>query len=514
MKKYIELKIKNILLLPKCYSCSKTFNKMFYSKYIHILFLISILFSQTVEQKIKIPIYEVNGNQYIAASEYAAAHQAYTHIDKQKKKLEIKSDRTKNITLSQNSSFIIVNQKMYHMYIPVIYQNNDFFIPIKSFLNTMNTISGPIGFIDTASENFIMYTQKDINISNIKVSNKSNGMIIKIDTKESFNNNIISGAMSQGWFNLTIPGGVIDSTKIVNAKKISPIKRIRCFQNNESAQISFLIDENIDEFQIQSYKDYININLRMHTEESTVKIKEIKNKWLIDTIIIDAGHGGKDPGAVGIGGIKEKDITLDVAKKLGALLEQNLDVTVIYTRTTDTFVPLYKRAEIANKSNGKLFISIHANSAKDAHRASGFETYLLRPGKWDDAIEVVQRENAVIQFEADKHHYKDFTDEQKILASMAQNEFIKESEFLASQIQLQLDKVLNIKNRGVKQAGFYVLGQASDMPNVLIELGFISNKKDVKLLKKARSRQKMAEAIFRAVSTFKDKYENETYNAN
>ena len=114
----------------------------------------------------------------------------------------------------------------------------------------------------------------------------------------------------------------------------------------------------------------------------------------------------------------------------------------------------------------------------------------------------------------DKHHYKDFTDEQKILASMAQNEFIKESEFLASQIQLQLDKVLNIKNRGVKQAGFYVLGQASDMPNVLIELGFISNKKDVKLLKKARYRQKMAEAIFRAVSTFKDKYENETYNAN
>ena len=226
------------------------------SKYIQILFFISILFAQTIEQKVKIPIYKINDKQYISASEYAAANHAYTYNDTKKKKMEIRSEQTKNITISQNSSFIIVNQKMYHLYTPIIYQNNEFLIPIKSFLNTMNTISGPIGFIDTSDEYFIMYTQKSINIHNIKISNKSNGMIIQINTKEAFENNAISGSMSQGWFSVTIPGGIIDSTKIVNTNNISPVKRIRCFQNYESAQISFLIDDVIDEFQIQSYDDF------------------------------------------------------------------------------------------------------------------------------------------------------------------------------------------------------------------------------------------------------------------
>ena len=478
-------------------------------RYIYIICFLSILFSQTIDQQIKIPIYKIDNNHYISAYEYAQAHGAITYLYENKKKLEIKSDQTKNITISHNSSFIIVNQNIYHLFSPVIYKNNDFLIPIKSFLNTMKSISVPICFIDTSAKHLIIYTKKNINIDKIAVNKKSNGIIITIDTKTRFNDNIISGAISKGWLSMTIPGGIIDSTKIVNIKNISPIKRIRCIQNEESAQISFLINDKIDEFAIQSDEDHITINVRMHTKENIAKIKDIRDKWLIDTIIIDPGHGGKDPGAVGVGGIKEKDITLDVAKKLGALLEQNLDVTVIYTRESDTFVPLYKRAEIANQSNGKLFISIHANSAKDAHRASGFETYLLRPGKWDDAIEVVQRENAVIQLEADEHRYKDFTDEKLIIASMAQNEFIKESEFLASQIQIELDKVLNIKNRGVKQAGFYVLGQASDMPNVLIELGFVSHKKDSKLLKKAKYRQKMAKAIFRAISTFKTKYDED-----
>ena len=110
-----------------------------------------------------------------------------------------------------------------------------------------------------------------------------------------------------------------------------------------------------------------------------------------------------------------------------------------------------------------------------------------------------------------KHKYIDFTDEKFIIASMAQNEFIKESEFLASEIQTKLDNVLNIKNRGVKQAGFYVL-YGADMPKVLIELGFITNKKDVKLLKKSRYRQKMATAIFEAIVIFKEEYEEPINN--
>ena len=265
----------------------------------------------------------------------------------------------------------------------------------------------------------------------------------------------------------------------------------------------------IDEFDITTEDSFIKINLRMNIEQNVQKIKEMREKWLLDTIVIDAGHGGKDPGAIGIGGIQEKTITLDVAKRLGKLLVQNLGVKVVYTRDDDTFVPLHKRTKIANESGGKIFISLHVNAGK--HRASGFETYLLRPGKWDDAIELVQRENDVIKLEKELHHYKDFSDEEKILASMAQNIFIKESEFLASEIQTQLDYVLNIKNRGVKQAGFWVL-HGANMPNVLVELGFITSTRDIKLLNKAKYRQKIAEALFRSIVTFKEKYENPIIN--
>ncbi len=457
---------------------------------------------------IKIPIYNINGNDYISTSEYIQITHSTSRFYNDKKKMELSFNQSYNIILSQNSSFILINDKIYHLYLPVEYQNDDFLIPIHPFLNIINNIEKPIGFIDTSNEHLMIYA-KDFNVNSLNVINKSNGTIIQINTKHKFNSDIISGAITQGgWLNLTIPGGIIDSTAIVNSDLTSPVKRIRCLQYDQSCQISFLIKNDIDEFEISSTNNYININLRTDTEKNTIKIKQMREQWLLDTIVIDAGHGGKDPGAIGIGGLQEKTVTLDVSKRLGNLLEKNLGVNVVYTREDDHFVGLKERSKIANDSGGKLFISIHANSAKDANKASGFETYLLRPGKWDDAVGTVQRENDVIKFEKDKEQYQELSD---ILSQIAQNQYIKESEFLASEIQTQLDYVLNIKNRGVKQAGFYVL-YGVGMPNVLIELGFLSNKKDVQLLRKARYRQKMAEAIFRSIVTFKEKYEGPIIN--
>tara|TARA_Y100001970_G_scaffold267464_1_gene357524 strand:- start:2455 stop:3912 length:1458 start_codon:yes stop_codon:yes gene_type:complete len=472
------------------------------------IFLSIISANPNVENSVKIPIYKVENNKYISIHDYGNMNNNQIVFYDDKSKVELKSGKHR-IIFTYNASFFKINDDIYHMFIPTIHQNDDFLIPIIPFLNIINNImSAPIGFIDT-SEKYLITYGNNYNISNIEISKKSNGTIIQINTNKNFDTNIISGSITPGgWLNLTIPGGRVDSIATVNSKKISPISRIRCLQYNESAQISFLLNEKVDEFDINSEDSSIKISIRMNTQESIQKIKEMQEKWLLDTIIIDAGHGGKDPGAIGIGGLQEKTVTLDVAKKLGKLLEENLGVTVVYTRKTDKFVPLKKRTQIANDSNGKLFISIHANASKHSHSATGFETYLLRPGKWDDAVEIVQRENEVIKLEDDwQNKYTDFSDENFILASMAQNEFIKESEFLASEIQTQLDYVLNIKNRGVKQAGFYVL-YGANMPNVLIELGFISNKKDVRLLNKSRYRQKMAEAIFRAIVKFKEKYEN------
>ena len=136
----------------------------------------------------------------------------------------------------------------------------------------------------------------------------------------------------------------------------------------------------------------------------------------------------------------------------------------------------------------------------------GFETFLLRPGKSKDAIEVAQRENEVIALEEQFHEYEELSNDKLILFTMAQSAFMKESEFLALEIQKELDKILTSPNRGVKQSGFHVLVGAS-MPNVLIEAGFLSNREEAKLLGQAQYRKKIAQAIFSALVTFKDKYE-------
>ena len=203
------------------------------------------------------------------------------------------------------------------------------------------------------------------------------------------------------------------------------------------------------------------------------RIEDVKDRWRLDTVVLDAGHGGKDGGTQGKYGTKEKDIVLDITKRIGRLLENNTKIKVVYTREEDVWLPVRRRTEIANENNGKLFISIHAN-ANNNRTIKGFETYLLSPGKSEDAVAVASRENSVIQMEEKKNGYEKLSGEVLIMATMAQSMFVKESENLASIIQMELDKQLDSPNRGVKQAGFYVLIGAS-MPNVLVEVGFLSN---------------------------------------
>ena len=226
-------------------------------------------------------------------------------------------------------------------------------------------------------------------------------------------------------------------------------------------------------------------------------IKE-KNKWKLDTIIIDPGHGGKDPGAIGYRGTKEKDITLDVAKRLVKKIERNMNINTILTRDEDVFIRLEDRTKLANSENGKLFISIHANSAED-RRANGFETYMIGTNKNAAAVRTAARENAVLDLEGG--NTKKLTDEALIKATIAQSGFAKGSEQFAALVQEEMNKRLQSKDRGVKQAGFYVLAYAS-MPNVLIELGYISNPSEEKKLKSSQYKDALATSIYRAIEQY------------
>ncbi len=228
----------------------------------------------------------------------------------------------------------------------------------------------------------------------------------------------------------------------------------------------------------------------------------------LKTLVIDAGHGGVDPGCNGANEITEKQVTLGVALKLGKILADSLpELKVIYTRTSDKTLKLSERPELANKNSADLFISIHCN-ANNNISAAGSETYFMGLHKSEGNLEVAKRENSAITFESDYQdnvRYGGFdpnSPEGHIIFSLVQNAFMKQSLKLASGIENHTGKISPIKSRGVKQAGFLVLWQTS-MPSVLVETGFLTNSSDRKVLKTEEGQRKIALGIYRAIRDYK-----------
>ena len=233
----------------------------------------------------------------------------------------------------------------------------------------------------------------------------------------------------------------------------------------------------------------------------------------ITTVVIDAGHGGKDPGALGAIS-KEKDLNLTVALLAGDYIKKNCpDVKVVYTRERDVFVTLSERAAIANRNNADVFISIHCNSAgSKGSSATGAETFVLGEHKNAANLEVAKKENSAILYEEDAdEQYGNFdlnSPEAYIALSLFQSEYLNQSLQLAANMQEQFSKRVGRKDRGVQQAGFLVLWKTA-MPSILIELGFISNAAEERFLSSEKGQSYMASAIYRAFRDFKASYEGE-----
>jgi N-acetylmuramoyl-L-alanine amidase len=229
----------------------------------------------------------------------------------------------------------------------------------------------------------------------------------------------------------------------------------------------------------------------------------------IGRIVIDAGHGGHDTGTIGPTGLMEKDLCLDVALRLGKIVQQKLPgADIVFTRSDDTFIPLEERTHIANEAKADLFISIHANSSPD-HGARGVETYYLNLKGSAEAMEVAARENSVSQ--------ENIHDLQDVVKRIAQTEKIDESRELAADIQDSLSKRIQktakpVKNRGVRKAPFVVLIGA-DMPSILTEISFLSNASDEQLLKKPEHRQRIAEGVYQGVAAYLESLNSVELNA-
>ena len=228
------------------------------------------------------------------------------------------------------------------------------------------------------------------------------------------------------------------------------------------------------------------------------------------TLVIDAGHGGTDAGAIGTL-TKEKNINLNVALAFGRLVERNCpDVRVIYTRKTDVFIPLHTRADIANRNKADLFISIHTNALPKGRISRGLETYTLGMHRAADNLAVAKRENEVILYETDyKQRYQGFdprSSESYIMFEFMQDRNMAQSVELAKCVQRRTCASAGRQNKGVKQAGFLVLRETS-MPSCLIELGFISTPDEERFLHSSSGVEQLGRGIYQAFLDYRNKYD-------
>jgi len=362
-------------------------------------------------------------------------------------------------------------------------------------------------------------TARRYDITHVTVDTRMNGTLIRLHARRELTE--YTSELKGDRLVVTIPNATVDGNELrqtptdgegvttVTAEQLGKNARISFTLNDSYSSNKMSRDVKSGDLLVSLFK---NVEVgKMLREESARQQDGARSKWKLDCIVIDAGHGGKDPGAIGVTGLKEKNVVLGIALKLGKLIERKMPgVKVVYTRKDDTFVPLDKRGQIANAAGGKLFISLHCNSTpQKPSNAQGFEVYILRPGRTEEAIRIAEFENSVIKLEKDyEKRYAKLDNESFILINMAQSAYVRYSERFAELLHDQVKESNQIRSKGVKQAGFYVLVGAS-MPSVLIESGFISNHTEEKFLSTRFGQQHMANLFYTAIENFAREYEKD-----
>ncbi len=492
-----------------------------------------------------------NGIDYVSLKEIALVLSANQFYNTEAAKVEIKF-KDYSLKFTAKNQFVVLNrksdgvQKIFQIPLPTIFIRDDVFIPLIFCADYLNLAYGYKILFNDRTKNLIVSNEpvtsealvfpkasntneeKPVepvpsvekavgryDINSIIIEEKSNGTLLRLRTgrkitipRHSINNGNLFVFLS----------GVSIAPDIANfVKPAGLVKRIKStVVSSKNIQLEFALEEGYSTSEAFQDGESTDILITIHNklfQKAVPSMDDVKSKWIFDSVVIDAGHGGKDPGAIGVTGVREKDVNLAIALKLGKLISKNLSgIRVIYTRENDQFIELYKRGKIANENDGKLFISIHCNSTEQkdiSHR--GFEVYLLRPGRTKRAIEIAEFENSVIKYEENQERYQKLTDENFILVSMAHSQYMRYSELFSDILNQEWNHVVKIPSLGIKQAGFYVLVGAS-MPGVLVETGFLSNRKDEAYVKSYAGQAEIAQAIFNSVKKYKENYEKEFGN--
>jgi len=492
------------------------------------------LFIVTGKETKSVSAWQRDGILYVPITELAEALSINYFENDKTGKVELKSNyfllkstpRSPYIIVTPRSSGI---PKVYQLPTSTYLRNDETFIPIQYTIDALEIILERELKFEKLNKLIVgkqvsaplegkqwMYDIPDLppttgyDITGISITEKVNGTLIRLHSKSRIPSYYTSFKDNE----LTIIFRKVnaDVQKTSRGEISNLIQNIQTRNVGTDVEFKLRVGSDYSTSEVMNVPESNDVIITIHNKVFSKSDQSKKNmdKWNFDVVVIDAGHGGKDPGAIGIDNLREKDVTLAIALKLGELLKKEMpDVKIVYTRKDDTFIDLYKRGKIANENDGKLFISIHCNSTKNKPSdVSGAEVYLLRPGRTEEAIEIAETENSVINYEENPKRYEKLTDENFILVSMAHSAYMKYSEKFAELLNKDFDLNLKLKSRGVKQAGFYVLVGAS-MPSVLIETGFISNKGDAKFLNSASGQKQLAESIFSSIKTYRKFYEDE-----
>jgi N-acetylmuramoyl-L-alanine amidase len=504
----------------------------------------------------KIPLYALNNQSVIAPQDLCAALKLYAAAKEKSLKVSALS-RQKVLMESElraQNHFMAVRDAAANRAVavaqfsgaPIYYGTKLYLTPkdaalfigrtadAKTFYNpdeSSLSVSFAEAFSDAAGDSVRISAIPRFTFPSLTVEEKANGIMMRLVSTKSKVPYEFVPPDKNGIAYLTFVGATGDMKSLTYLNKEGFLKRITPLRMKSGA-LQLTLEFNAQKFPVKSSEfvreqgtsnfimlvgrdaDVKKILEREQKENATQKVlQQERKKWKLDVIALDAGHGGKDPGAIGATGKYEKDAALAIVKKVGKLIEESWDgVKVVYTRNTDKFVELDERGKIANKANAKLFVSFHCNASVNK-KADGAEVYFLGKHKNDAALTVAQRENAVITEEQNAaEKYKDFTEENLIMITMAQSGFVQESQKLAELINHNLEAHAKRQTNGVKQAGFMVLWTPS-MPSILIEMGFITNAAEEKVLHSDDGQTKIAEAIFKSLTKYRDDYEAETETA-
>lgn len=460
---------------------------------------------------------EESSELYISAYDLARIFKATKYWKPGARKLVLRIG-SRDYLFTIDTRVVVVNGQPVLMRVPVRYVDGAVMIPLEFIGNVLSRESAErIDFdrenlvltIGTPEYNVTDLTFEDTDGETRAVLTLTDELLYHVDTD------------TPGLLRLKIYGGRLNTLKMSAVEGKGLFRRVRAEQTEYDAYLFFQVEQSARGFRVEFVDPDEGDDTRklvIYLERGDLpeipdadfagrKMVEIFEPgsagsmgFEINTVVIDPGHGGNDAGRVSSSGVREKDINLDVARDLKNMLIERLGVDVVMTREDDSFLTLPERGEIANTEDADLFISVHCNGWFHPD-AGGFETYFLAPARTEEERRQARAENSSMELEDAEMDPEKLEELDFILWDMVQNEFITESSELAEIVQKELDEVLMIRNRGVKQAGFRVL-RGINMPAVLVEIAFLSNKKEEKLLEDQSFRNRVCEGITEAVRKF------------